>query len=329
MTSQSTTLPLPISPLAIGTWALAGDKFWGNQAESESVATIHAALDSGITLLDTAPAYGDGLSEEIIGKALRGHRDRALIATKISESDMTPTKTVTSCESSLRRLQVDCIDLLQIHWLGTGEQLEDVIAAMEKLRSEGKVRALGVCNFGPKSMARLIRVGTGWITNQVAYNLLWRAIEFEITDACIDNGFGILCYSPLMQGLLSGRFRTPDDVPEGRTRTRHFRSDRAMSRHGGPGCEKLTFDTIDHIRQISVENNQPMADVALAWLLQSRGVKSVIFGARTPKQIEDNVISGRLKLNEKTVENLDRCTKELKSNFGANPDLWAPESRIM
>jgi aryl-alcohol dehydrogenase-like predicted oxidoreductase len=323
-----TALPLPISPLALGTWALAGDKFWGPQAEADSIATIHAALDAGVTLIDTAPAYGDGLSEQVVGKALRDHRDRALIATKISEADMTPEKAVASCEASLRRLQTDCVDLLQIHWLGTGEHLEDVIATMEKLRDAGKVRTLGVCNFGPQSLGRLRASGHGWITNQLAYNLIWRAIEFEIVGACQRDGLGILCYSPLHQGLLTGRFRTANDVPAGRTRTRHFRADRPMSRHGGAGCEELTFATIDRIRTLASRLGQPMADVALAWLLHRPGVSSVIFGARTPQQIHANVAAGRLQLDAATMAELGRCTDELKTVLGPSADMWAGESRI-
>lgn len=321
-------LPRPISPLALGTWALAGDKFWGAQAETDSIATIHAALDAGVTLIDTAPAYGDGLSEQVVGKALRDRRDRALIATKISEADMTPEKTLISCEASLRRLQTDCIDLLQIHWLGTGEQLEGVIAAMEKLRAAGKVRALGVCNFGPRSLDRLRAAGTGWITNQLPYNLIWRAIEFEIVGASQRDGLGILCYSPLQQGLLTGRFRTPEEVPVGRHRTRHFRADRPMSRHGGAGCEALTFATLDRIRAVAARLGQPMADVALAWLLHRPGVSSVIFGARTPQQVAENVAASRLRLDAATLEELNRSTDELKTTFGASADLWAGESRI-
>ena len=327
--SYPSSLPLPISSLALGTWALAGDKFWGAQAEQDSIATIHAALDAGITLIDTAPLYGDGISEDVVGKALLGRRDRALVATKISEADMTPEKAVAGCEASLRRLKMDCVDLLQIHWLGHGEQLDDVIAVMETLRAAGKTRALGVCNFGPKSLARLHAAGTGWITNQLAYNLIWRAIEFEIVGACQREQLGVLCYSPLLQGLLSGRFRTANDVPVGRTRTRHFRADRPMSRHGGPGCEALTFATLDRIRVIAADLGQPMADVALAWLLHRPGVSSVIFGARTPKQIEENITASRLKLDATTIEALNRATDELKATLGPAADLWAPESRII
>jgi aryl-alcohol dehydrogenase-like predicted oxidoreductase len=301
---------------------------WGPQDEAGSIATIHAALDHGITLLDTAPAYGDGRSEEIVGRALRDRRDRALVATKISEADMTPARALASCESSLRRLQTDRIDLLQIHWLGAGEQLEDVIAAMESLRAAGKVRALGVCNFGPQSLARLRAAGAGWITNQLAYNLLWRAVEFEITATCEQDGLGILCYSPLHQGLLTGRFHTADDVPAARARTRHFRGDRPLSRHGGPGCEALTFATIGRLRALAAKIDQPMGDMALAWLLHQRAVQSVIFGARSVAQIEENIRASQLKLTPEILAELDRATADLKRALGPNADMWAPVSRI-
>ena len=320
--------PFSISPLALGTWAFSGDKVWGKQEETDSIASVHAALAAGVTLIDTAPMYGDGLSEEIVGKALRGRRDEAVLASKIGESDLTAEKALASCEASLKRLQTDRIDLLQIHWPGTGETLEEVILAMEKLRRAGKVRACGVCNFGPSHLAKLRATGHGWVTNQMAYNLLWRAIEFEIVDVCRQDGLGILCYSPLQHGLLSGKFRTAEDVPVGRHRTRHFRADRPMSRHGEPGQEELTFATLERIRQIAARLNAPMADVSLAWLMQRPGVSSVIFGARNPQQVAQNVAAGRLKLDAATMKELDDATGELKRALGPNADMWAPVSRI-
>ncbi len=316
------------SRLALGTWALAGDKFWGPQARTDSIATIHAALDAGVTFIDTAPLYGDGLSEELVGEALQDRRDRAFVATKISEGDMTADRAVAACEASLKRLRMDHVDLLQIHWLGSGERLEEVVAAMETLRAQGKARALGVCNFGPESLARLRASGTGWITNQLPYNLIWRAIEFEITDACLRDGLGILCYSPLQQGLLSGRFRSPEEVPVGRHRTRHFRGDRPMSRHGGKGHEELTFSTLEKIRAVATRLERPMADVALAWLLHQPAVTSVIFGARSPDQVAGNVAASQLHLDEATLTELARATDPLKHALGSSADLWAGESRI-
>jgi aryl-alcohol dehydrogenase-like predicted oxidoreductase len=307
---------------------MAGGPLWGPQDEADSIATIHAALDAGVTLIDTAPGYGAGLSEEIVGRGLAGHRDRALIATKIGSGDLTPAGVIASCEASLQRLRTDRIDLLQIHWFREGAALEDVVAAMERLRSSGKVRALGVSNFGPETLNRFGAAASGWITNQLAYNLLWRAIEFEIVDACKRNGMGILCYSPLQQGLLTGRFGRADDVPEGRNRTRHFRGDRQSPGHGEAGHEPLTFATIARLRAIAGGLGQPMAKVALAWLLHQPGVTSVIFGARTPAQVTANVAAAQLPLSPDTLVALGHATDELKQALGPNADLWEGASRI-
>ncbi|MBW7894795.1 MAG: aldo/keto reductase [Opitutaceae bacterium] len=328
MTDRLDSLPLPVSKLALGTWAMAGGQLWGPQDEADSHATVHAALDAGITLIDTAPGYGGGLSEEVLGRALKGRRDRALIATKIGSGDLEPAKVTASCEASLRRLQTDCIDLLQIHWFRAGAPLEDVIAAMENLRAAGKVRALGVSNFGPRQIARVQAAGTGWATNQLCYNLLWRAIEFEIVDACAQSGLGILCYSPLQQGLLAGRFKSAAEVPEGRNRTRHFRSDKELSNHDESGHEELTFATIERIRRIAADLGCPMGDLALAWLLHRPGVTSVLFGARNPAQVAANLAAASLKLDGATLAALNAATAELKAALGPNADLWNSASRI-
>lgn len=319
---------LALPRLALGAWAMAGGPLWGPQDESDSIATIHAALDAGVTLIDTAPGYGAGLSEEIVGRGLAGQRDRALIATKISSGDLTPAGVIASCEASLRRLGTDRIDLLQIHWFTAGAPLEDVVAAMERLRAAGKIRALGVSNFGPHTLDRLHATARGWITNQLAYNLLWRAIEFEIVAACRRNGLGILCYSPLQQGLLTGRFTGADDVPAGRNRTRHFRADRQNPGHGESGHESLTFSTIARLRAIADGLGEPLANVALAWLLHQTGVTSVIFGARTPQQLAANVAAAQLQLSPDTLAALRHATDELKDALGPNADLWEGATRI-
>jgi len=330
MNSRENELPHPISPLSLGAWAFAGGALWGDQDEVLSIATIHAALDAGITLIDTAPGYGNGLSEEIVGRGLRGHRDRTLIATKISGKNMASKESVTAaCEDSLRRLQTDRIDLFQIHWLGAEDQLDEIVAAMESLRDAGKVLALGVCNFGPQSLAGLSTISTGWITNQLCYNLLWRAVEFAITEASEKNDMGILCYSPLQQGLLTGRFTHAREVPVGRNRTRHFNNKRKMAQHNEDGQEELTFATIDRIRSIAEDLGQPMADVALAWLLHQRGVRTVIFGARSPEQVAANMRAASLKLDASILGALNQATDGLKQALGPNADLWAAKSRII
>jgi len=201
------------------------------------------------------------------------------------------------------------------------------MAALEDMREQGKVRAIGVCNFGVQDLSDLLEVGRVE-TNQLPYSLLWRAIEYEIQPKCVEAGLGILCYSPLIQGLLTGKFASPDEVPEGRARTRLFSGDRSQTRHGEAGCEAETFAAIEGIRRIGEEIGEPMAKLAVAWLLHRPGVTSVITGARRPDQIVQTAQAADLELASEIVDRLAKITDEVKRAMGPNPDMWQSESRF-
>jgi aryl-alcohol dehydrogenase-like predicted oxidoreductase len=205
--------------------------------------------------------------------------------------------------------------------------LDETVAALEKLKEQGKIRAIGVCNFGVKDMSDLLPLKRPE-TNQVPYNLIWRAIEYDIQPQCVDESIGILCYSVLAQALLIGKYASPDDVPPGRARTRHFSKNRELTRHGEDGCETETFAAIEAVRQISQKINQPMANVAIAWLLRQPGITSVIAGARTPDQIKRNVAAVDLDLSPDIIAELNEATDELKQILGPNPDMWQSTSRF-
>lgn len=314
-----------VSPVAMGCWAIAGDHTWGPQDEADSIATIHAALDVDINLFDTAEGYGDGYSEEVVGKALRERRHEAVIATKVSVNHLAKEEIVKACERSLKRLQTDYIDLYQIHWPSRTVPLAESMEALERLKEQGKIRAIGVCNFAVQDLTELLAIGHVE-TDQLPYSLLWRAIEYGIQPKCVENQIGILCYSPLLQGLLTGKFASADGVPESRGRTRHFSRDRAETRHGEPEHEKETFQAIARIRRICEEIGQPMAEVALAWLLYQPAVTSVLAGARHPEQIHQNARAAELALSSGAVYVLTEATTELKELFGTNPDMWQSAS---
>jgi myo-inositol catabolism protein IolS len=318
---------ISVSVVAMGCWALAGGRVWGPQIEADSIATVHAALDAGVNFFDTAEGYGGGDSEVVLGRALAGRRHEAVIATKVSRAHLSGDEVQQACERSLQRLQTDYIDVYQIHWPSRTVPLGETMEALEKLREQGKVRAIGVCNFGVQDLSHLLKIG--WAeTNQLPYNLLWRAIEYEIRQECVDEGIGILCYSPLAQGLLTGKFSSPDEVPEGRARTRLFSGGRSQARHGEAGCEPEAFTAIEQIRRICDEIAQPMAKVALAWLLHQPGVTSVIAGARKPEQIRQTAQAVDLQLSSETISRLNEATEEVKQIVGHNPDMWQSESRI-
>jgi aryl-alcohol dehydrogenase-like predicted oxidoreductase len=280
-----------------------------------------------VNLFDTAEGYGGGDSEAMLGRALEGRRHQAVIATKVSRANLSGTEVKRACEDSLRRLQTDYIDLYQIHWPSRAVPLDETLAALEKLREQGKVRAIGVCNFGVDDLADLLAIGRVE-TNQLPYSLLWRAIEYVIRPRCVDEGIGILCYSSLAQGLLTGKFASADEVPEGRARTRLFAGDRPQARHGEAGCEAEAFAALAEIRAICQEIRQPMANVALAWLLRQPGVTAVLAGARRPDQIRQTARAADLDLAPDIVSRLRAATEEVKRIVGLNPDMWQTQSRF-
>ena len=319
---------IDVSTIALGCWGFAGGSMWGETEEKESIATIHAAMGAGINLLDTAEGYGDGLSEEIVGKALKGRRDGAVVATKVGPAGFRPADLRAACERSLARLATDYVDLYQLHWPDRqGIPMAEVVGELERLASEGKIRLWGVCNFGVPDLAELPEGPA--VSNQLAYSLLFRGIEFEILPRCRDLSMGVLVYSGLMHGILSGRYLSADEVPEGRARTRHFRTGRPGVRHGESGQEELTFGTLAEIREISRQAGRSMSDVALAWLLAQPGVASILAGARSRGQAVQNAAIGDVALPGDVLDAVTAATARLKEAMGGNPDMWQGEgSRI-
>ena len=320
---------IDVSVVAMGCWALAGDGAWGPQDNRDSIATVHAALDSGVNLFDTAEAYGDGRSTSVLGEALVGHRHQVVIADKVSGHHLSPHGIQAACEGSLRRLRTDYVDLYQIHWPSREVPLAESVGALERLREQGKVRVIGVCNFGSGDLGDLLAIRR-IESNQLPYSLLWRGIEFGLQQTCIENDTSILCYSPLAQALLTGKFARADDVPEGRARTRHFSRARPQVRHGEEGFESETFAAVDRLRAVCTSLNLPMAQLALAWLLHQPGVTSVLSGARRPEQIQQNVEAATLDLSPEILIELADATDELKIKLGTNLDQYqaAAESRF-
>ena len=281
-----------------------------------------------MNFFDTAEGYGDGESEQILAQALGSRRKQVILASKVSPDHLTNRQSLReACEQSLRRLKTDYIDLYQIHWPSPTVPLAETIGQMEELRSEGKIRTISVCNFSPSYMSELLAAGRAE-TNQLCYNLLMRSIEYEVQPFCIENDIGILCYSPICQGLLTGKFAFPDDVPPGRARTRLFCKDRPQARLGEPGCETQVFRALDEIRKICESINEPMADVAMAWLLAQPGVASVIVGSRNAQQAKQNAAAAELELPADAISSLSAATEKIKEYLGTDCDPWQSDSRL-
>ncbi|MGC9394048.1 MAG: aldo/keto reductase [Anaerolineae bacterium] len=314
---------LEASVITMGCWAIAGGRLWGPQDEAEAIGALHAAVDAGINFFDSAEGYGAGRSEALIGKAFKGHlRDKVLIATKVSQRHLRPADLRAACENSLRNLGMETIDVYYIHWPNWDIPLADTLGEMQRLKDEGKIRFVGCSNFGKRDLTEILALEHVEI-NQLAYNLLFRAIEYDIVPLCVEHRVSIAPYSPLLHGILTGKFATLADIPDERARTRHFSAaHRSMVRHGEPGAEAETAAALAAIREICDGAGLPMAQVALAWLLEQPGVTTVIAGARNPAQIQANAAAAALTLPADVVAALTQATEPLKVALGPNPDMW-------
>ena len=318
---------LDISAIAMGCWAIGGGYTWGPQNQKDSIDTIRAAVDLGVNLFDTAEFYSEGYSEEVLGKGVSGLRDKVLIATKVWVDNLTSEKLIQACEGSLKRLNTDYIDLYQIHWPNWDVPLEETLSAMLKLRDSGKIRFLGVSNFGIQDLTEALGYAD-IVSNQVAYSLLFRAIEFDILPECRKANLSALAYSPLAQGLLTGKFESLAEVDDERARLRLYSRDRSGTVHEEPGCENEVEETLHRIVSICDDLGEPMANVVLAWVLQQPGITSVLAGARNPDQIRKNIQAANLDLPAEAITQLRDTTETVKAKIGANADPWRTATRI-
>ena len=314
---------IDVSVVALGCWTLTGGDFWGEQDAADSAEAIQASLEAGVNLFDTAPTYGDGASERLLGKVLGSKRSQVAIASKLFDRQLAEDRVELACEGSLQRLNTDYLDLYQIHWPNPEIPVAETLGAMQRLQEQGKVLAIGVSNFGVGMIDEMVSSGR-CESNQLAYNLLLRGIEFQIQQKCLKHDLGILAYSPLAQSLLTGKFHSAAEVPDARARSRHFSRKRPGTRHGEDGCERETFEAIAAIRKIADRLEQPMGRVALAWLLHRAGVTSVVAGARNGHQARQNARAAELALSDSVITELDQATDGVKQQLGPSADAWEP-----
>ena len=317
------TTDLTVSRLCFGCWGIIGDLMWGERSKADSFQAMKAALDAGVNFFDTAPMYGDGESETLLGQFLtdEGVRQQVVIATKIRPSRMRPEQIRQECDESLQRLQTDYIDLYQTHWTDRAVPLAESWGAMQELQQQGKVRHIGVCNMGIGDLDDIASLSKP-LTNQLPYNLLSRMIELQIQPRCLKDEIGILVYSPLLHGILADKYQAANEVPDGKARTRHFSHSRPHTRHDEEGCEAEMFAALSRIRSIADGVNQSMAEISLNWLIHQSGVASVIAGASNANQLNANVTFLERELSSETIEDLNLATEAVKAHLGANPDLW-------
>jgi aryl-alcohol dehydrogenase-like predicted oxidoreductase len=310
---------LRVSALTLGTMGFGG-RGWaeavGTLGVEDARRQIGMARDAGVNLIDTADVYSAGRSEEIIGEALGRSRDEVLIATKLrmpmgdgpNDAGLSRHHIVRGVEASLRRLNTDWIDLYQAHeWDGV-TPLEETLAAFDALVQSGKVRYVGCSNYTGWQLMKALGVSerhgfTRYVSQQIYYSLQARDAEAELVPVSLDQGVGILVWSPLAGGLLSGKYRRDEPTPEG---TRRFAGWDEPPVHD----EERLYDTIDALVSIASAHGVSAAQVALAWLLGRPAVTSVIIGARTEEQLADNLAAASLELTADELRQLDEVSRE-------------------
>ena len=308
-----------ISAIGLGCWNFGGD--WDGFDEQKYIEIVHAALDSGINFFDVAPVYGWNKSEKILGKALKGNRDKALIATKAgllwnenreTRNDLSKVSLLKEIDESLNRLQVDYIDIYQMHWPDPSVSLEETADALNIMRKAGKIKYVGLSNFAQKDVEEMMRY-TDVECQQSLYNMLERntssyhgiPLEYACEDEVVPNvlkwGQVFLPYSPLFQGLLTGRFSQGNNFSKDDIRN-------ANPKFVGSAIDKYLY-AADKIKKVADEIGRPMSQVALNWLRQNPAVTSIISGASSVQQLEKNVESCSWDLDEVTLKKLDIITK--------------------
>jgi aryl-alcohol dehydrogenase-like predicted oxidoreductase len=305
---------LRVSTLTLGTMTFGG-KGWaaniGTTQLDDAKRQIGMALDAGVNLIDTADVYSEGASEEIVGQALGSRRTEVLVATKVrmpmgqgpNDAGLSRHAIVRGCEASLRRLGTDYIDLYQVHEWDGQTPLEETLSALDDLVHSGKVRYIGASNYTGWQLMKALGVSERlgierFVSQQIYYSLQSRDAEFELVPVSVDQGLGILVWSPLAGGLLSGKYRRNVEAPAG---SRHFGDWDEPPIYD----EDTLYDTIDTVVEIANGRGVPAAQVSLAWLLGRPAVASVIIGARTDEQLAANLGAADLVLSDDERGRLD------------------------
>jgi aryl-alcohol dehydrogenase-like predicted oxidoreductase len=308
---------MEITRIGFGSWAIGGGGWraaWGPQDDDEAVGAIRRAVELGMNWIDTAAVYGLGHSEKLVARALKGVSDRPYVFTKCSQvwdesgnisNNLKKDSVKRECEESLSRLQVEAIDLYQIHWPRPDEDIEEGWEAMAELKEEGKVRHIGVSNFDVEQMERIREIAPVE-TLQPPYNMLKRGIEDEILPYCQENDIGVIAYSPMRSGLLTGKM-SPERVAnlpadDWRRNSSDFQEPR-LSRN---------LELVSLLEEIGVEHGRSPGEVAIAWTLRHQAVTAAIVGGRRPDQVDGIIGAAELRLSE---DELDRIQSFLNENF--------------
>jgi aryl-alcohol dehydrogenase-like predicted oxidoreductase len=317
---------IKVSELAFGAWAIGG-WLWGGADAKDAIKAIETAVDSGMTTIDTAAVYGFGLSEELVGKAVKGKRDKVQILTKFGlvwdekkgqfffaskdnagkkvdiHNYSSKDRVISDCDKSLKRLRTDYIDLYQIHWPDPTTPVSETMEALEILQKKGKIRAGAVSNYSVDLMADANKTFT-IASNQIPYSMVNRGIENDIIPYCISNNIGILAYSPLQRGLLTGKIKQGHKFGEGDSRPESIY-------YKEPNLSRILQFT-ESIREMASELKVTLSQLVLNWTILQPGITCALVGARNAAQVLDNIKAADFRLNSEEINMINELLSDLK-----------------
>jgi myo-inositol catabolism protein IolS len=305
-----------ISPVLMGTWQ-AGKAMWTGIDDDETQKAMRAAYDAGINTFDTAEVYGNGHSERILGKALSGVRDKVVLATKVFSNHLKSDQIKKACERSLKNLQTDYIDLYQVHWppgsFGhAAVPMEEIMGAFDDLKKQGKIRAIGVSNFNRQQLEAAARCAE-IVSLQPPYSLFWRQVEKDAAVFCREKELGILAYSPMAQGLLTGRFGPDHRFEKGD----HRSSNRLFQ---APHFQRVQA-ALGRLKPLADAKGITLGQLALAWVIAQPNT-CAIAGARNAGQAVQNAAAARVQLCAEDLQTMDEISRSVTDHLDANPVLW-------
>lgn len=310
------TSDIKITPVIMGTWQ-AGKDMWVGIDDSQTTKAIRAAFECGITTVDTAAIYGDGHSERIVGNALADVRGKVVYATKVFSNQLKYSQVVEACHRSLKNLKTDYLDLYQIHWPSGswGSEIvpiEETMRAMTDLKQQGKIKAIGVSNFSRTELEEAAVYGR-IDSLQPPYSLFWRQVEGDAMPYCVDNHITILAYSPLAQGLLTGKFGPDHKFAKGdhRSKNRLFK----------PKNYQRVQQALSRLSTIADRHEVSLAQIALAWVV-AQPRTCAIAGARNAEQVLDNAKAVEVTLSSDDLAEIDDIGRTVTDQLGADPVMW-------
>lgn len=308
-TAKLGTSDLNVTEIILGTWAIGGT-MWSDYDEAGAAGAIEAAIDNGINCIDTAPAYGGGHAEELIGSVIPGKRDKIIIASKCGldiengmRHNLKPEFIMYEIEQSLKRLGTDYIDLYQIHWPDPAVPVEDSMTALMKAKEEGKIRYIGICNFSGSELKEAMKYGEV-VSYQPNYSLLEREIESDQMKICIENNTGIISYGSLGAGMLTGKYKELPQFKRNDARSFFYKF---FKKQYWPGVKAV----VDKVDEIAKKRGVRPGHVAIAWNLSRPGITAAIVGARTAAQVIDNLGGSGLILTAEEISELDTVSENV------------------